>query len=161
MGKPKIVWPKSVNQSWKQPVSTPGLLSLNVFLTFYFSSSKHNIIVLLKYTCVEFISIKLPWENQIKKLEKHTIILVFEKFTQLVARVLMTIRKNKKLVKVKPQHYRTLIIWEKSNKIKVVKTGVTLKVLCHWQSQISELLHSVLKILSFWNKFWILLDLLW
>ena len=29
---------------------------------------------------------------------------MFEKFTQLVARVLMTIRKNKKLVKVKPQH---------------------------------------------------------
>ena len=25
--------------------------------------------------------------------------------------------------------------------------------LCHWQSQISELLGSVLKILSFWNKF--------
>ena len=25
--------------------------------------------------------------------------------------------------------------------------------LCHWQSQISELLGSVLKILNFWNKF--------
>ena len=32
------------------------------------------------------------------------IILVFEKFTQLVARASVTVRKNKKLVKVKPQH---------------------------------------------------------
>ena len=42
------------------------LLSLNVFSSFSFSSSKHNIL-LLKYTFAEFISIKLPWENQIKK----------------------------------------------------------------------------------------------
>ena len=27
---------------------------------------KHNIILLPKYTCVEFIYIKLPWENQTK-----------------------------------------------------------------------------------------------
>ena len=42
-----------------------------MFLTFCFSSSKHNIILLLKYTCVEFVSIKLQWKNQIKKVEKH------------------------------------------------------------------------------------------
>ena len=42
-----------------------------MFLSFCVSSSKHNIILLLKYTCVEFISIKLLWESQIKKLEKH------------------------------------------------------------------------------------------
>ena len=33
--------------------------------------------------------------------------------------------------------------------------------ICHWQSQISELLHSVLKILNFWNKFWIICLLWW
>ena len=32
--------------------------------------------------CVEFISIKLVWENQVKKLEKHTIILGFEKLLE-------------------------------------------------------------------------------
>ena len=42
-----------------------------MFLSFCFSSSKYNIILLLKYTCVEFISIKLLWENQIKKLENY------------------------------------------------------------------------------------------
>ena len=42
-----------------------------------------------------------------KKLEKHTIILVFQKVTQLVARVLMVTRKNKKLIKVKPQQWYT------------------------------------------------------
>ena len=29
---------------------------------------------------------------------------MFEKFTQLVARALVTVRKNKKLVKIKPQN---------------------------------------------------------
>ena len=33
---------------------------LNVFLSFCFSASKHNIILLLKYTSIELISIKLP-----------------------------------------------------------------------------------------------------
>ena len=43
-----------------------------MFLSFCFSLSKHNIIVLLlKYTCVEFISIKLLWKNQIRKVEKY------------------------------------------------------------------------------------------
>ena len=42
-----------------------------MFLSFCFSLSKHNIALLLKYICVEFISIKLPWENQIRKEEKH------------------------------------------------------------------------------------------
>ena len=37
-----------------------------MFLSFCFSSSKHNIILLLKYICVESISIKLPWENKSK-----------------------------------------------------------------------------------------------
>ena len=74
-----------------------------MFLFFCFSSSKHNIILLLKQTCVEFISVKPVWENQIKKLKK-TIILAFEKVTQVVARALVAIRRTKKLIKVKPQH---------------------------------------------------------
>ena len=128
------------------------LLYLNMFFFFCFSSSKHNIIVLLNCTCVEFISIKYLWEN-------HTIILVFHKVTQLVARALVAVKRKKKLVK--PQHWHFLIIWKRSNKIKAIKTGITLKGLCHWRSQISELMRSVLKILSFWNKFWIILCLLW
>ena len=78
---------------------------------------------------------------------------MFGKVTQLVAKALVAIRIKKKLVKVKPQHLSILIIWKRGNRIKAVKTGVRLKILCHWQSQISELLLSVLKILSFWNKF--------
>ena len=77
----------------------------------------------------------------------------FWKVTKLVARALVAIRRKKKLVK--PQHWHFCIILKRSNNIKAVKTGVTLKVLCYWQSQISELLRSVLEILSFWNKFWI------
>ena len=34
----------------------------------------------------------------------HTIILIFEKVTQLVARALVAIRRKKKIVKVKRQH---------------------------------------------------------
>ena len=52
---------------------------------------------------------------------------VLEKVTQLVTRALVAITKNKKLVKVKPQHWGVLIIWKRGNKIKAVKTGVTLK----------------------------------
>ena len=65
-----------------------------------FSSFEYNIILLLKYTCVEFIFINLPWENQIE----HSIILAFEKVNQLVARALVAIRKKNKIVKLKPQH---------------------------------------------------------
>ena len=72
---------------------------------------------------------------------------MFEKDTQLVARALVAIRKKKKLAKVKPQHWHILVIWKRSNKIKVVKAGFTLKVLCHWPPQISELLLSAMKIL--------------
>ena len=39
---------------------------------------------------------------------KNTIILVFEKVTQLVARALVAIRKKKKFVKVKKQHWHNL-----------------------------------------------------
>ena len=78
---------------------------------------------------------------------------MFGKVTQIVAKALLAIRIKKKIVKVKPQDWRILIIWKGSNKIKPVKTSVWLKILCHWQSQISELMLSVLKIPSFWNKF--------
>ena len=57
------------------------------------SSSKHNIL-LLKHGRVEFISIKLLWENQIRKQQKQVIILVFEKVTQLVTRALVALRKE-------------------------------------------------------------------
>ena len=133
------------------------LLSLNVLLSFCFSLLKHNIILFLKYTCVEFISIKLPWKNQIKKVEKYLIILVFDNFTQLVTKALVAIRKKKKFLKMKPQHWHILIIWKRSNKIKAVKTGVTLKVLCHWQSQISELL-CCFENIKLLNKFWVILS---
>ena len=76
---------------------------------------------------------------------------VFEKFTQLVATE--GIGDCKKKLKNSKSKITTLTYFDnlkKSSKIKVVKTGATLfTVLCHWQSQISELLHSVLKILSF------------
>ena len=52
---------------------------------------------------------------------------VLEKVTQLVTRALVAITKNKKLVKVKPQHWGVLIIWKRGNKIKAVKAGVTVK----------------------------------
>ena len=72
-----------------------------------------------------------------QKIEKYTIILVFGRFTQLTQKfteghwwlVKKKKRKKKKLVKVKPQHWRILTIWKRSNKIKAVKTGVKLKVL--------------------------------
>ena len=135
------------------------LLSLNIFLSFCVSSSKHNIILLLKYTCVEFISIKRLWENQIKKLEKHK----YHSFRKKISTSHKGIggRKKKSKVKVKPPYWYFLIIWKISNNIEAVKTGHTLKSLCYWRSQILELLHSILKILSFWNKFWIILCLLW
>ena len=42
-------------------------------------------------------------------------------------KALVAIRKKKKLVKVKTQHWGVLIIWKRGNKIKAAKTGVTLK----------------------------------
>ena len=58
-----------------------------LWMCFYVSvllSSKQNIIQLLKHRCVEFISIKLPTmeksNKKKRKTEKHTIILVFEKW---------------------------------------------------------------------------------
>ena len=72
------------------------LLSFNVFSSFCFSSTKH-------YSTCEIhmcrvISIKLPWEKQIKKQKKHKIIRVLGKVTQLVAKSLVAvrIRKNSK-----------------------------------------------------------------
>ena len=82
-------------------------------------------------------------------------------YGKIKSRALVAVKRKKKLVKVKPQHWCFLIIWKRNNKIKEIKTGVPLQVLCNWQSQISELLRSVLKILSFRNKFWIILCLLW
>ena len=105
-------------------------MSLNVSLSFYFSSLKHNIIGIHKYTSytsgihkcrVYFHQATMGKLNQ--KIGKT----VFEKVTQLVTRALVAIRKNKKLVKVKTQHWGVLIIWKRDSKIKAVKTGVTLK----------------------------------
>ena len=136
-------------------------MSLSVFLSFCFSSSKHNIVQLLKYTRVEFISIKLPWEDQIK-LGKHKIILVFRKVTQLVVSDLGDRKKKEKNSKSKT----TALAYFNNLKKKQQDQGgknwcYTQKVLFQWQSQISELLRSILKILSFWNQFWIILCLLW
>ena len=69
-------------------------LSLNVFLSFCFPSSKHNISLLLKYISVEFISIKLALENKSKN-GKIKNILSFETVTQLVARAFMAVRRRK------------------------------------------------------------------
>ena len=135
-------------------------MSLKLFLYFCFSSSKHNISLLLKYISVEVISIKLPLENKSKnrKNKKNCIV---QKSYSTSCKGIGDHKKMEKIVKVKPQHWHILIIWKRRNKIKAVKTGVTLKVLCHCQSQNLEPLHSVLKILSFWNRFWIILCLLW
>ena len=55
------------NKQWHYQIKcSDWLLSLNVCLSFCFSSSKHNIMLLLKYICLEFISIKLPWDNKSK-----------------------------------------------------------------------------------------------
>ena len=66
-----------------------------------------------------------------QEIEKYTIILVVENLLNLRKNLRKGIgdcKKKKKLVKVKPQHWRIFIIWKRSNKIKTVKTGVTLKV---------------------------------
>ena len=45
-----------------------------MFLSFCFSLSKHNIVLYLKYTCVEFIFIKPPWKikSESRKHKKYT-----------------------------------------------------------------------------------------
>ena len=104
------------------------VLSLNMLLSFCVSSSKHNI-VLLKYTCAEFISIKLLWESQIKKLKKH-------KYPSL-RKSYSTSRKGiggrEKKEKISKSKTTTLtyflIIWKRNNKIKAVKTCVLHKLL--------------------------------
>ena len=102
-----------------------------LFLYFCFLLSKDNTIVLLKYLCVEFISIKLPWENKS----------VFEKVTQLVARALVAIRKRKKLIKKKPQHWRIFIIWQ----------GQGDKNLCHNGSFMSLTITNLRTTVLFWK----------
>ena len=133
------------------------LLYLNVFIFLFF-------IIEIKHYSTSEINMCRVYLHQAsmgkssKKIGKIHNYPSFWKVTKLVARALVAIRRKKKLVK--PQHWHFCIILKRSNNIKAVKTGVTLKVLCYWQSQISELLRSVLEILSFWNKFWILC-LLW
>ena len=51
----------------------------------------------------EFISISYHGKINSKD-RKNTVIPVFQKVTELVARTLVAIRKKEKLVKVKPQH---------------------------------------------------------
>ena len=48
--------------------------------------------------------------NQSRENTKNA--LVFKKVTQLVVRALAAVRKQKKLVKVKPQHWPILMIWK-------------------------------------------------
>ena len=67
-------------------------------MCFYFSSSKHNIL-LLKYTSVEFISIKLKWENQTKK-QKNSV----RKSYSTGHKGIGGHKKNIKISKVKPHH---------------------------------------------------------
>ena len=71
-----------------------------------------------------------------------------EKVTQLVARALVAV---KKLVRVKPQISSIWKIWKNKQKHQGGEN------LCHTESFISliisELLRSVVKILSFWNNF--------
>ena len=129
-----------------------------MFLSFCFSSSKHNISLLLKYISLEFISIKLPLENKSKNRKNKKYII--RKSYSASCKSIGGCKKTEKIIKVKPQHWHILIIWKRRNKIKAVKTGVTLKGLCHWQSQNLGLLHSVLKILNFWNRFWVILSFL-
>ena len=129
-------------------------VSLNVLLSFCFSSSKHNISLLLKYISVEFISIKLPLKNKSKNRKNKKYSLVW-KSCSTCCKGIHGHKKMEKLVNVKPQHWHILIIWDK---IKAVKTGVTLMSLT-----ISKLRTTVFYFenISFLNRFWIMLCLLW
>ena len=75
-------------------------------MCFYFSifHQQNNIILLLKYTCAEFISIKLPCKIKSNNRKKYKIILVFGKATQAIVKLLVAVRIKKILVKVKLQH---------------------------------------------------------
>ena len=86
--------------------------------------------------------------------------LVFEKVTQLVARALVAI-KRKKISKSKTTTMTFLYNLKKKQQYQGDKNWCYTESFMFWQSQISELLRSVLEILSFWNKFWIILCLLW
>ena len=96
---------------------------------FLFLIIKRNSILLRKYLCVEFISIKLPWKNKSENRRNTNNILVFQNVTQLVSRAFVAIREKKKLVNMKPQHWHIFIIWKRSNKIKAIKRDR----FCHWK----------------------------
>ena len=120
-----------------------------MFLSFCFSSPKHNIILLLKYTCVEFISIKQPTKNQIKKWEKHNypsrkgVGGPKEKRKKFKSETL-TLRYFDNLKK--KQHDQGGKNWCYTQSFKSLTSNI---ITSFMSSQISELLHSVLKILSF------------
>ena len=62
---------------------------------------------------------------------------------------------HKKVEKISKSKTTTLTYFDNLKKKQLVKTGAALKILCHWQSKISELLH------CFENKFWVALCFLW
>ena len=75
-------------------------------MCFYLSVFHHQNITLFYFRSAHVQSLfSSSYHGKIKsKNWKNTIILVFEKVTQLVAKALVAIRKKKKLVKAKPQH---------------------------------------------------------
>ena len=77
-------------------------LSLNVFLSFCFLSLKTQYSTCEMHTCRVYLQQAIMGKSN-QTIEKiHTIILLSQKVTQLVAMALVAIRKKKKLVKVKP-----------------------------------------------------------
>ena len=124
-----------------------------MFLSFCFSSSKHNVILLLKYTCVEFISIKQPRKNHIKHGKNNYpsrkgVGGPKEKRKKLKSKT-PTLRYFDNLKK--KQRDQGGKNWCYTQSFKSLTSNI---ITSYLSSQISELLHSVLKILSSWNKFW-------
>ena len=128
------------------------LLSFNGFLSFCFSSTKQH------YSTSEIHMYRVYFHQatmgksyqKIEKIQNHPSV---QKSYSTSCKGIGGRKNKEKIVKVKPQHWCILIIWKSGNKIKVVKAGGRLKILCHWQSPISELLLSASKIPSFWSKF--------
>ena len=65
--------------------------------------------IILKYTCVEFTSIKLPWQNQFKKTEK---ILNYPSFRKIFSASRRDIGDCKKKRKISKNKTTTLMFFD-------------------------------------------------
>ena len=85
-----------------------------------FSHHWNSIILLLKYMCFEFISIKLPTMGKSNQKIGKTHNYPSVQKSYLTSCTAIGGRKKNELVRAKPQHWRILISWKRSNKIKMV-----------------------------------------